>query len=81
MNEINVAMPRVVISKYMKYRCPFRVAVENGPHVYVLINCNNFVAREDPFPVVRVFLPLIQLTHFSISLTSNFWRTLSKICT
>ena len=48
----------------MKYRCPFWVAVGNDPDISVWINCNNFVFREDPFPVVRVFLPFIQLTHF-----------------
>ena len=62
----------------MNYRCPFRVAVGNGPQGYVYINCNKSVAHKDPFLVVRVFFSLIQLTHFSISLTSNGWITPSK---
>ena len=50
----------------MKYRCPFRVAVGNGSHISGWINCNNFVAREDPFPVAHVFLPFIGLKYFNI---------------
>ena len=65
----------VVINKCNEVSSPFCVDVGNGPHISVWINYNNSTSREDPFPVEHVFLPFLQLTHFSISLTSNGWRT------
>ena len=62
MNEINVAISQVVINKSNEVSMSISRCCKKWPANNVWINCNSFVAREDPFPVVRVFLSFIQLT-------------------